>query len=271
MLVAGNAWSDGNGYMVGAGIEADAANGTAASVFGDFGVSETTWISAAMARTSSELLIGDDLNTVYGDLGFDHLFAPLGFRAGVSYWGDPDVLDALDWRGSLYLRGRMGMLAGEFDYRTIDFTIPRTDTFPGRTISFNATGAGLTARLDVTDTVSLNVSGMAYDYSINLRLDPSRVELIRLLTVTRLSLINSLVDYRASVGLGIDIGNRQLQFDLASWRGAVDGGRTTSATVRFLTPMSGNSDIEFGLGYDHSELYGDSTFFSVFLYFYGGT
>ena len=29
-------------------------------------------------------------------------------------------------------------------------------------------------------------------------------------------------------------------------------------------------DIEFGLGYDDSENYGEVTVFSVFLYFYGG-
>lgn len=271
MLIAGNAWSAGNGYTIGAGVEADATDGMAASVFGDFGLSEKTWISASIARSSSELPNGNDLTTVYGDLGIDHFFKPIGIRAGVSYWGDPDVLDTFDWRGSLYLRGTKGMLAGEFDFRNIDFTIPRTDTLPGRTIAFNASGVGLTARLELTDAVSLHLSGMNYDYSINLRLDPSRVELIRLLTATRLSLINSLVDYRANVGLGFDIGSRHLQFDVAMWRGAVDGGRTTSATMRLLTPMSGSSDIEFGLGYDDSELYGDTMFFSVFLYFYGGT
>ena len=35
-------------------------------------------------------------------------------------------------------------------------------------------------------------------------------------------------------------------------------------------PKIGKTDIEFGVGYDDSELYGDLTFFSVFLYFYGG-
>ncbi len=271
MLIAGNAWSAGNGYMIGAGVEADATDGMAASVFGDFGLSEKTWISASIARSSSELPNGNDLTTVYGDLGIDHFFKPIGIRAGMSYWGDPDVLDAVDWRGSLYLRGTKGMLAGEFDFRNIDFTIPRTDTFPGRTIPFNAKGAGLTARLDLSDAVSMHLSGMDYDYSISLRLNPSRDDLVRLLTATRLSLINSLVDYRMNVGLGIDIGSRHLEFDVASWRGAVDGGRTTSVTLRYLSPMSESSDIEFGLGYDDSELYGETTFFSVFLFFYGDT
>jgi hypothetical protein len=35
-------------------------------------------------------------------------------------------------------------------------------------------------------------------------------------------------------------------------------------------PLSDRSDIEFGLGYDASDLYGNVTFFSLFLYFYGG-
>ena len=34
--------------------------------------------------------------------------------------------------------------------------------------------------------------------------------------------------------------------------------------------MSDNSDIEFGLGVDDSELYGTVTFLSVYMYFYGG-
>jgi hypothetical protein len=40
-------------------------------------------------------------------------------------------------------------------------------------------------------------------------------------------------------------------------------------TLRLLTPLSEKTDIEFGLGYDDSDLYGDVTFFSVYLYFYG--
>ena len=46
--------------------------------------------------------------------------------------------------------------------------------------------------------------------------------------------------------------------------------RTKSDTVRFLAPIGHRNDIEFGLGYDDSENYGEVTVFSVFLYFYGG-
>jgi hypothetical protein len=82
-------------------------------------------------------------------------------------------------------------------------------------------------------------------------------------------LINSLIDNRANIELGINRGSRRWEFDLASSEGAVDRSRTTSMTVRFLMPMSKRTDIEFGLGYDNSETYGDVTFFSVFFYLYG--
>ena len=37
-----------------------------------------------------------------------------------------------------------------------------------------------------------------------------------------------------------------------------------------MTPIGNRSDIEFGLGYDDSENFGEATIFSVYLYFYGG-
>ena len=36
------------------------------------------------------------------------------------------------------------------------------------------------------------------------------------------------------------------------------------------TPVGERTDLELGIGYDDSELYGSLAFFSVFLFFYGG-
>ena len=91
----------------------------------------------------------------------------------------------------------------------------------------------------------------------------------RLLSVSRLSLINTIIDHRASVSLGIDQGPRYWEIDFTTWEGVIDRSRTNSTTLRFLTPMTDKTDIEFGLGYDDSELYGDVAFFSLYLYFYG--
>jgi hypothetical protein len=111
---------------------------------------------------------------------------------------------------------------------------------------------------------------MDYDYDVNLRLDSNQV-LLQLLSFSRLSLINSLIDYRAYATLGLDVGQSSWQLDVGAWRGEVDGGDTRSATLRVLNPLNDRTDIEFSLGVDDSELYGNVTFFSVFVYFYGGT
>ena len=109
---------------------------------------------------------------------------------------------------------------------------------------------------------------MSYDYSVPFR-PVENVDAARLLSVSRLSLINSLVDYRANVTLGIDQGLKRWEIDFATWEDVIAGSRTDSLTLRFLTPMTDQTDIEFGLGYDDSDLYGDVAFFSVYLFFYG--
>ena len=212
---------------------------------------------------------GQSLDTWFGDLSLDHWFDPAGIRGGVSYWGDSDTLESIDWRGSLYWRGDKAMIGAEYEYRDFSVQLPALDIFPRREVSFDATGVGLSTRFDLSDTVSLGLRGMDYDYSVNLRLTDNR-PILQLLTFSRLSLINSLVDYRASATLNLDVGKSRWQFDVGRFKGEVDGGNTTSATLRFMTPLGKNSDIELGLGVDDSDLYGDVTFFSVYIFFYGG-
>lgn len=269
LLLAGNALAA-EGFIVGAGIEGDSADGLAGTLVADVALSDRTWLFGSVGGNSVELPRSQSIDTVYGDLGIDHWFDPLGVRVGAAYWGDSDVLESNDWRASLYWRSGGATLAGDYEFRDIRFEIPSTDFFPGRTVNFDANGVGLSARFDLNDTVDFSLSGMVYEYSIDLSLADNR-GILELLSFSRLSLINSLVDHRAFAGLGIDAGNQRWQFEIGTWQGAVDQGTSRSATVRFLTPLGKASDIEFGLGLDDSDLYGSVTFFSVFLYFYGGT
>lgn len=269
LLLVGNALAA-EGYIFGLGAEGDTADGLAASIIGEIGVTEDTWISAAVARNSVKLPRSENLDTWYVDLGIDHWFDPVGIRAGMAYWGDSDILDSVDWRASLYARGGRLTIAGDLEYRDFRFRLPATDFFPGRTVSFAAQGIGLNARVELSDAVSLSLFGMDYDYDVNLDIDSNR-RILELLSFSRLSLINSLVDHRIGASLGVDVDERRWQFDLMSWKGEVDRGATRSATVRFLTPIGDATDIEFGIGADDSDLYGTVTFFSVFLYFYGGS
>jgi len=257
------------GYILGAGVEGDSSEGLAVSAIGQFGLTEKTWLSAAVARYMADLPVREDLDTWYGDLGIDHWWDPVGARASVAYWGDSDTLDSTDYRASLYWRTKTFSIAGDYEFRDFSVQFPATDMFPGRDAGFEAKGAGLTARVDVTDTVSLGLSGMDYDYDVNLRLD-SNQGLLQLLSFSRLSLVNSLVDYRAYATLGLEAGKSRWELNVGTWKGEVDGGNTQTATIRYLNPLGDRADIEFSLGFDDSELYGNVTFFSVFVYFYGG-
>lgn len=268
LLLTSNALA-GEGYVLGGGFEADTEDGLALSAIGDFGLTEKTRISGAIARNTAELQFRPDIDTWYADLGLDHWWDPAGIRLGLAYWGDTDTLESTDFSTSLYWRGDSFSIAGDHEFRDFSFLLPATDRFAGRKIGFDANGIGLTARFDLTDAVAFGLSGMDYDYSINLKLDDNR-GLLDLLLFSRLSLINSLIDYRAYATVGVDIGKRHWQVDVGTWKGEVDGGTTRSATVRFLSPLGETSDIEFALGMDDSDLYGSVTIFSVFLYFYGG-
>ena len=267
LLLSANALAV-EGFIVGAGVEADSADGVALSGILDVGLTEQTWLTAAIAHNSVDGQRGQSLDTWFGDLSIDHWFKPVGIRGGVSYWGDSDTLESIDWQASLYWRGETAMIGADYEFRDFSVQLPAFDVFPSREANFDATGIGLSTRFDLGDKVSLGLRGMDYDYSVNLRLTDNR-PILDLLSFSRLSLINSLVDYRANATLGIEAGKSRWTLDLGKWQGEVDGGETTSATIRFLTPLSDRSDIEFGLGVDDSDLYGDVTFFSVYIYFYG--
>ena len=268
-LIASGAFAS-DGYVLGLGVEGDSADGIAVSALADFSLADKTWLSAVVARNSVDLTNRSGIDSLFADVGIDHWFEPVGIRVGASYWGDSDSLDSNDWRASLYWREKRFSVAGNYEYRDFTVDLPATDLFPGRTVSFDPSGTGLTARFDITDDVSIGAHGMDYDYSVNLQLDRNR-GLLDLLAFSRLSLINSLVDYQAYATLGVDVGERRWEFDVGTWKGEVDGGTTRSATLSLVTPLGESADVEFSLGVDDSELYGNVTFFSVFLYFYGGT
>lgn len=161
-------------------------------------------------------------------------------------------------------------ISGDVEYRDFEIDFPATDRLPVRRTSFAAKGFGLTTRFDLSDNTDLSFYGMNYDYNVNFRIAEND-RILELLSVSRLSLINSLVDYRVGASFSLDVGDRRWQLELATWRGEADQENTNSATTRLMTPLGKSSDVEFGLGVDRSEVYGNTTFLSVFLFFYGGS
>ncbi len=267
MLLAGPAWGL-EGFVVGAGLDADNEEALAATLSAELGLAKETWLSTAIAKSRVDLPLDSSIDTLYADLGIDHWFNPVGIRASVAYWGDSDVLDSIDYSGSVYWRGDKFSVSGLYEYRELTFDILRDSLLPGRDIEFHADGVGLAARFELSPNVDLSFSGMNYDYDVNLKLAANR-RIVDFLSVSRLSLLNSLTDYQARVSLGVDAGDNRWSFDVAKSKGEVDGRETDSVTLRFLTPMGKASDIEFGLGVDRADDFGTVTLFSVFLYFYG--
>ena len=269
LLLGADVLAAGNGYMIGGGVETDTESSTNVTLLGSVGVSKSTLLSGALARTSTEPGRRLKSETTLWDLELDQGFGPVGVRVGAGYWGDPDVLEARDLRGSLYWQNDTAMLSGEVETRRFQLTTPGI-RLPPREFHFDADGLGLSARFRMGENVTLRFSGMKYDYSVDFQPVQDQ-DVIDLLSVSRLSLINSLVDSRALAALAVNRGAKRWEFELATRKGALDRDRTNSLTVRYLLPLSGASDIELGLGYDDSDLYGTATFLSLYVYFYGGT
>ena len=268
LLFAGSAHAEIEGYLIGGGVETDSDEGLRGSLIAAVGLSADTWLSGGFAASSVDLASGRSSDTVYGDIELDHHFSPMGVAIGAAYWGDPDLLDSVDLRASAYYRNDKFMLAGEYEFRDFDLTIPGTQFFPGREFAFDADGIGARARFKFTESFSMSASAMKYDYSVDFRPNENR-DAAGLLTVSRLSLINNLIDSRASLDFALYAGLQRWGLDFSTWTSVIDQSRTKSVTINYLRPLTGKTDIEFGLGYDDSDLYGDVTFLSVYLYFYG--
>ena len=254
------------GVVVGLGVEGDTANGRAYSLFADVGVAENTWFAAALAKNETR---NDtfELNTKFVDISIDHFFDPLGVHVGGSYWGDKGFLESNDAHASLYLRGEKGSISVDVERRNFDLTLRLDALREPRLIDFKATGFGLTGRLKTGDRMSLYLGGMNYDYSRPLALQPES-DRLRFLAVSRISLMNSLIDYRVRGGVEIDIGERRLDFRYEHWKTVVFQGRVDSLGFGFLTPVGNSADIEFRLAVDDSDEFGRATVFSVFVYWY---
>ena len=256
-------------YILGIGAAADTEDGRAYSAFGDFGITDNTWLSATLGSTETEAMIGG-FSTSFYDVGIDHYFSPLGIRLSGAYWGDSNILDSADVRASLYYRDDLASFAADYERRNFDFVFESAILQDRRKTEFHADGWGLTSRIKFGDRVTMRLSGMHYDYSRNIRIQPE-IDVLRFLSASRLSLINSLIDYRINAGLEFRFGLRSIDVSAGTWQTAVDQSRVNSYTIGFLTPMTDRTDIEFRFSFDDSENFGNTTSLTVFLYYFGGS
>ena len=255
-----------NPIIVGVGGEVDTADSRSLSLFTEVGIGDDTWVSAAFGWTDSDREVVD-ITTKYADIAIDHHFRPLGFRLSAAYWGDDDLLDSNDLRASLYLRGDKGSLALELQRRQFDLTIGAGILLDRVVVEFEADGIGFSGSLPLNERLTVYANAMDYDYSRDIRIQPN-VDTLRLFSRSRLSMINSLVDYRASAGLDISFGLKSLDLRIARWRTEVDQGDVDSISLGLLLPASNSADAEVRLAYDDSENFGGATVLSVFFYLF---
>lgn len=256
------------GYVLGVGGEADNADGRAVTAFGDFGVGENTWLSAAAGMSRTESAFGG-FEPVFGDLGIDHWFKPLGVRVAAGYWGDSELLDSADVRGAVYYRDENASLSLDYEHRQFDFIFRTLLLDEQREVEFFANGWGMSTRFTMSDNISVFLNGMQYEYSRDISIEP-RVDLLNILSFSRLSVMNSLLDYRVSGGFEYRFGLKSVDVAAASWKTAVDQGRVDSYSIGLLMPLTDRTDIELRFGYDTSEVYGEALVLSAYLYYFGG-
>ncbi len=256
------------GYVLGFGAEGDSVDGRSISAFGDFGIRENTWLAVSANTSRTEGFLRDN-DTVLVDAGIDHWFDPFGIRIGGSYWGNSDILDSRDLRAAIYARGIGGSISLDYQKRNLEFDL-QSDLLRGRTVEFSADGIGITARLSFGENISFYLGGMSYDYSRNLRIQPD-ISVLSFVAASRLSTVNSLIDDRVNAGLEYKFGLRSVDFAVGRWQTAVDGSEVDSVSIGFLTPVSDRLDMELRLSVDDSEAFGNSTSFSFYLYYFGGS
>ena len=256
------------GFVLGAGVEGDSADGRALSTFADFSIGEKTWLSATLSAYQTDGIFGRR-NTTLANIAIDRWFDPVGLRAGVSYWGDNDILDSNDLEASLYYRNESFMLSVDYERREFDFVVLADFPTQRRTVEFSANGVGLSSRFPLGENASFHVNGIQYDYSRNIRLQPD-IDALRFFSSSRLSMINSLIDHRISAGIEFRMGLRSLDLSVGSWQTAVDGGRVDSYSIGFLTPLTDRTDGEIRFSVDDSENFGQTTAISLYLYYFGG-
>jgi len=261
LTVSAAAVADGNPVVVALGAGKDDTGSHAMSLLADIGLTEDTWLSTSVARTESERIVN------YADIGLDHDFGPLGVRAAAAYWGNDDLLESGDLRGSLYWRGEAASLSFDLERRDFSMRLGERLLDEPVEVGFSADGVGASATLSLNDRLRLYAGGMDYEYSRDIRLRTD-FQVLRFFGRSRLSLMNSLLDYQARLGLGMDVGRASLDVGVSRWRTEIDRSTVDSIAVGLLLPAGPQSDVEFRLAFDESEEYGGATVFSVFLYLF---
>ena len=160
ILTAGGELDGDGGYLVGGSAAFSPRERTSFSLHGAY---------------SDTPAVGAPLTATVAGLDFDQSFEHWGFALSAGYWKDPELVEAADYGGSVFLKGGGWRLTASAEARASDFnafaingTIPRPN-LPPITVTGQASCAldnvGLGGRLSFTaQRWSGYLAGKSYDY-----------------------------------------------------------------------------------------------------------
>lgn len=257
-------------WALGLAAQVDEESNDSRLVTFNWGVTPKTWLSFAAGSSSSP---ADQANVTADTLAaaVDQRFDHIGIAFEVEHWGDPDVLESEDLRGTLYFdseRFRIG-----FSYESRDIDVPFTLTGPlGRTISRNvsvgADGLAVDIRVKPADRWQLYFGAQEYNYARDLSVLP-RIDRLNLLSASTLTLANSFVDHARMVAAEREIGRALATVSYTHDESAVDGSRLETLDAAVLFPIGARVDLEVNVGNGRSDFFQSGLYGGVLLLVYG--
>lgn len=248
----------------------DESNDSVLTTF-NLGLSDQTWLTFSAGRDSAPRE-GADVRARTLGAALDHRFGFVGVGLAAERWGDPDSIESADLEGSIYVQNDRFRLALERESRDIEirFTVtgPLDRAFE-RTAGLDADGTGLSVRIRLVERWDLYASAMEYDYSRDVTLLP-RADSLNLLSTSALTLANSFVDEKRSMGVEWTGPNKVVGLHANRDRSAVDSTELTSVSVAVLVPVGRRVDLEVNLGRSDSDLLGAGLYGGLLFLIYGG-
>jgi len=258
-------------WAVGIAAQADENSSSSGLLSFNWGVSPDTWLSFTAGNSRSPRDRAD-VSVKSLTAGLDHRFGWFGAAFELQRWGDPDALESSNYLLSLYAIGERFRVGFDHQERDSDIhfqTLGLLDRPIMRTVGMKSEGDGLRWRVEPAPQWQLYGSYMSYDHSRNLSLLP-RIDALRLLNSSTLTLANGFIDEEMSFGVERTIRSSVLNVSYSQDRSAVDRSKLKSLNLAVMFPVSRRIDLELNIGTSRSELFDNDLYGGLLILLYGG-
>jgi hypothetical protein len=177
-------------WMFGAAAQMDDESNDSLFATFNWGVTEGTRLAFSAGRSSSNLANVDADSLV---ASVDHSFGTVGLTLELERWGDEDVLETSDWRGSAYYEPERFRIGVAYEQRDIDIPFTLVGPFGGtieRTAQLSSDSVGIDVRVQPAGGWQIYFAATEHDYDRDLAPLP-RIALLNLLSTSTLTLAKS--------------------------------------------------------------------------------